>query len=125
MAIYNGFSTLQKNKRFKLTDFELIKRDLLNHFHIRRGEKLMNPNFGCIIWGMLFEPLTDDLRTAITEDVKRIIGYEIRVRLDSIILTEFQQGLHIEVELTYLTTNQIETLSLRFTRDSKTITVVG
>jgi phage baseplate assembly protein W len=57
MTTYRGLSTLGQNKKFRLTDIELVKRDLLNHFQIRKGEKLMNPNFGSIIWNMLFEPL--------------------------------------------------------------------
>ena len=42
-------STINQVKKFRLTDAELIKRDLLNHFAIRKGEKLENPNFGTII----------------------------------------------------------------------------
>jgi len=41
IATYKGFSTI--NNDFgspKLTDTDLIKRDLLNHFAIRKGEKL-------------------------------------------------------------------------------------
>ena len=31
MAIfYKGFSTIGRNKKFRLTDFDLIKQDLLN-----------------------------------------------------------------------------------------------
>lgn len=124
MSIYRGFSTLQESKRFKLTDFELIKRDILNHFYLRRGEKLMNPNFGSIIWNILFDPLTDELRKAVTDDVKRIIAYEMRVQLDRIIVTEFDHGLQLELDLTYLTTNQTDQLKLRFDRDSGALTIV-
>ena len=68
MAIrYKGFSTIDQTKKFRLTDFELVKQDLLNHFSIRKGEKLMNPNFGSIIWNMLFEPLTADVKSTIVE----------------------------------------------------------
>ena len=51
---YKGFSTIDQTKKFRLTDIDLVKRDLLNHFSIRKGEKLMTPNFGSIIWNMLF-----------------------------------------------------------------------
>ena len=50
MAItYKGFSTVGRNQKFRLTDFDLVKQDLINHFNIRKGEKLMNPNFGTVI----------------------------------------------------------------------------
>ena len=60
---YRGFSTVSTGtQNFTLYDFELIKQDLLNHFYIRKGERLMQPNFGTIIWDMLFEPLTPQVQ---------------------------------------------------------------
>ena len=38
--------------------------------HIRKGEKLENPEFGTIIWDCLFEPLTEDLRETIAQCAK-------------------------------------------------------
>ena len=43
MAIYKGFSTYNRSKRFTLTDFECVKQDIYNYFNIRPGEKLMRP----------------------------------------------------------------------------------
>ena len=57
MSTYRGFSTLVNAKKYRLTDFELVKQDLINHFNIRKGEKLMKPDFGTVIWDMLFEPV--------------------------------------------------------------------
>jgi phage baseplate assembly protein W len=71
---YRGFSTVNQVKKFRLTDFELVKQDLINHFSIRKGEKLMNPNFGSIIWNMLYEPLTADVKSVLVEDVKKIVA---------------------------------------------------
>jgi phage baseplate assembly protein W len=69
MATYMGFSTNKKFSNFKATDFDLAVEDLLNHFNIRIGEKLMNPKFGCIVWDMLFESFTDDVRQIIMENI--------------------------------------------------------
>ena len=41
MAMYIGFSTVDDPEKYRLTDFALVKRDLQNHFAIRKGEKLM------------------------------------------------------------------------------------
>ena len=123
-TIYKGFSTINQQKKFRLTDYELIKRDILNHFSIRRGEKLMNPTFGTVIWDLLFDPLTDETRNAITADVKKIAAYEVRVSVDAVIVTQFDQGLQIELELTYLQTNQTDKLVMQFDRDSVSLTVV-
>jgi len=127
MALYNGFSTYNRFKKFKVSDFDLVQQDLFNHFNIRKGEKLMNPNFGTIIWGMLFEPFTDSVRTAITDDIKRICSYDPRIATNSIRLDEYQQGLQISIKVTYLTTNKTATLTFNFDRDSKTISkgIVG
>ena len=74
MAImYKGFSTVGRDKKFRLTDFELVKQDLLNHFQIRKGEKLMNPNFGTIIWNVLYDPFTEAVKSAIAADVKAML----------------------------------------------------
>jgi phage baseplate assembly protein W len=121
MAMYNGFSTYNRLKKFKVTDFELVQQDIFNHFNIRKGEKLMNPEFGTIIWGMLFEPFTDSVRKAITNDVKRIVTYDPRIAVDTIQLDEFQAGIQITITLTYLVENKTTTLSFNLDRDSRTL----
>jgi phage baseplate assembly protein W len=121
MALYSGFSTYNRYKKFRVTDFDLVQQDLFNHFNIRKGEKLMNPEFGTIIWGMLFEPLTDTVRKAIVADVKRIAMYDPRIAVNSIQLNEYQQGLQINMVLTYLVEDRTVTLAFNFDRDSKTV----
>ena len=123
MAIlYKGFSTVGRNKKFRLTDFELIKQDLINHFQIRKGEKLMNPNFGTIIWNVLYDPFTPELKSAIIADIKAIAAYDPRVSIDNVIVTEYETGIQIELELRYLQTNQTNLLNLRFNNQNRTLT---
>jgi phage baseplate assembly protein W len=111
---YKGFSTQAGNRNFRLTDFDLIKQDILNHFNIRKGEKLMRPNFGTIIWNVLHEPFTEDLKSVITQDVKAIASYDPRVSFDNIIITEFDQGIQIELQLRYVLTNQTNVMLMNF-----------
>lgn len=120
-VIYKGFSTVGKSKKFRLTDFELIKQDIVNHFHIRKGEKLMNPNFGTIIWNVLHEPLTEDLKSVITSDIKDIANYDPRVSVDNVIITEYNQGIQIELDLRYLQTDQSNLMRLRFDRQTENL----
>ena len=119
---YKGFSTQAGNKNFRLTDFDLIKQDILNHFNIRKGEKLMRPNFGTIIWNVLHEPFTEDLKSVIAQDVKAIASYDPRVSFDNIIITEFDQGVQIELQLRYVLTNQTNVMLMTFNGDANRLT---
>jgi phage baseplate assembly protein W len=123
MAItYKGFSTQAGNRNFRLTDFDLIKQDIINHFNIRKGEKLMRPNFGTIIWNVLHEPFTEDLKSVISQDVKAIASYDPRVSFDNIIITEFDQGVQIELQLRYVLTNQTNVMLLNFNGTTNALT---
>lgn len=119
MTLYKGFSTYNRRKKFRVTDFELVKQDLFNHFNIRKGEKLMNPDFGTIIWNTLFEPLTEDIKALIIEDIQRVAAYDPRVAIDNVLVTQFDRGIQIELELRYVTTNQIDTLRLTFDKNTQ------
>jgi phage baseplate assembly protein W len=119
--IYKGFSTQAGNRNFRLTDFDLIKQDIVNHFNIRKGEKLMRPNFGTIIWNVLHEPFTEDLKSVISQDVKAIASYDPRVSFDNIIITEFDQGVQIELQLRYVLTNQTNIMLLNFNGTTNTL----
>jgi len=113
--MYKGFSTINPNtENFGLYDLELIRQDLLNHFHVRQGERLMNPSFGTIIWDLLFEPLTEDLKTLITENVNTIINYDPRIKADQVIVTAYESGIQIECYLTFLPYNIQQSMQLRF-----------
>jgi phage baseplate assembly protein W len=123
MSIYRGFSTVGRNKKFRITDFELIKQDLINHFYIRKGEKLMNPDYGTIIWNMIFENLTPELKSIIQDDVKRIVSSDPRLQVDNILVTEYQLGLQIELELSTVAENQSEVMRLEFDRTNQSLSV--
>jgi phage baseplate assembly protein W len=120
---YKGFSTIDQTKKFRLTDFDLIKRDLLNHFAIRKGEKLMNAEFGSIIWNLLFEPLTADVKALIVGDINRIIGSDPRIRVDDVLVDQLDMGLQIQVELTILPDNYSDIVNLTFNRDLNSVVV--
>lgn len=121
-TIYKGFSTLAPSRNFRLTDFDLIKQDIINHFNIRKGEKLMRPNFGTIIWNVLHEPFTDDLKSVIATDIKAIASYDPRVSFDNIIVTEYDQGIQIELQLRYVPTNQTNLMLMNFNNQTNTLT---
>jgi phage baseplate assembly protein W len=112
---YKGFSTVNTStENFSLYDFELIKQDLLNHFYVKQGERLMNPAFGTIIWDLLFEPLTEDVKYIILQNVNEIVNHDPRVQASNVIVTGYDTGIRIEVTLTYLQYNLSERLQIQF-----------
>jgi phage baseplate assembly protein W len=112
---YKGFSTISADtENFALYDFQLIQQDLLNHFYTKQGERLMNPEFGCIIWSMLFEPMTPEVQSMITQNVGEIINYDPRVSADQVTVTAYDTGIQIDCILTYLPYNLSQAMQLRF-----------
>ena len=113
--MYKGFSTVNTStENFGLYDMELVKQDLINHFHVRQGERLMNPAFGTIIWDLLYEPLTDNLKELITQNVNEIINYDPRIQANQVVVTSYETGIQIECTLTYLPYNISQGMQLRF-----------
>jgi phage baseplate assembly protein W len=116
---YRGISTVGKRPgESTLYDLQLIKQDLINHFHIRQGEKLENPEFGTIIWDVLFEPLTEDLKEVIAENVTEIINYDPRIQVEQVVVDAYESGIIIECELKYLPYNIVEQLVFRFDEEN-------
>mgnify|MGYP001189578279 CR=1 FL=1 len=112
---YRGLSTIDPaNKSNVLYDVALIKQDILNNFHIRQGEKLENPEFGTIIWDVIHEPLTEQLQQVIAQNVTEIVNGDPRVSVDSIVIDQYESGIIIDCNLTYLPYNISEQLRLKF-----------
>ncbi len=118
---YKGFSSKSSSKKFKLYDIDLVKQDLVNHFYIRKGEKLENPNFGTVIWDMLFEPFTIEVKDIISKDVQDIVNYDPRVRVNAIMVDSTEQGIRIEANVTYIPFNVTERMLFDFDKTNSII----
>lgn len=117
--MYKGFSTVNtETDNFALYDFELIKQNLMNHFYIRQGERLMNPAFGTIIWDLIFEPLTEEVKELILQNVNDIVNYDPRVQASDVMVTSYETGIQLQVTLTYLPYNLSESLQLQFDQNN-------
>ena len=116
---YRGLSTVNPDSNSStLFDIGLIKQDIINHFHIRQGEKLENPEFGTIIWDALYEPLTESMKEAIVQNVTEIVNSDPRVTVNSVVLDQYESGLIIDCDLTYLPYNTSEKMRLTFDEDN-------
>lgn len=118
--LFIGFSTqeMEGKRGWSVADIQLIKRDLLNHFYTRKGERVMLPTFGTIIWDLLFEPFTDSIKGAIEADVRRVVKSDPRVALQGVNVSTSANGITVAVELKYVPYDSIGTFSMEFDRRS-------
>ena len=118
---YKGFSSKEYSKNFKLYDIDLVKQDLINHFYIRKGEKLENPEFGTVIWDMLFENFTEDVKQIIAKDVEAIINYDPRISVNSVTVDSTDQGIRIQADIVYVPFNVNERMTFDFDKANNMI----
>ena len=116
---YRGLSTVDPaNRSNVLYDIALIKQDIINHFHIRQGEKLENPEFGTIVWDVIYEPLTEQLKTVIAQNVTEIVNADPRVSVDAIVIEQYESGIIVDCTLSYLPYNISEQMRLTFDEEA-------
>ena len=115
---YRGISTVANPRGFNLYDLEIIKQDIINHFHIRKGEKLENPMFGTIIWDILFEPFTEDLKELIIQDITEVINYDPRISVETVTVDAYESGLQVDCTLTYIPYSISETMRIKFDQNN-------
>lgn len=119
MATYKGYTSVGRDfVDTAATDAVLIRADLANHFNTKAGERVMNPDFGCLVWNYIFDPFTDDTRLAIMENLQEIVNSDPRVVLNNIDIQEYEHGLQVELDLIYAKTNQVDKMMVTF--DSRT-----
>lgn len=115
-----GYTTQgASNTALYLTDLELAKQDLANHFKIRKGEKWTNPDFGSNIPLYVMEPLDDITIDLIEQDVIGVVSYDPRFDLidNTLRVQEDDQTVTMRVELLYLPTTTQTDLVVKFDRE--------
>ena len=116
--IFKGFSSRAELNNFKLYDFDLIKQDLINRLSVRKGERVENPEFGTIIYDVIFEPLTEALKQAIADDVAKNLNADPRLSTQDIIVSESEHGISVQATITYVPYNITEKLTFSFDENS-------
>jgi phage baseplate assembly protein W len=115
---YKGFSSRAEENNFKLYDFQLVKQNLINQTVCAKRRRLENPEFGTIIYDVLFEPLTDALKQAILDDITANVGADPRLSADNIVVSQSDHGISVQVDLTYVPYNITEKLKFGFDENS-------
>lgn len=82
---FQGFST-KTDQIFpaRLYDIDLAKQDLLNEIYTRKGERVMEPQFGSIVWELLFDPMSEQAHEDIKADMVKIVGRDPRWELENV-----------------------------------------
>jgi phage baseplate assembly protein W len=112
---YSGFSSVDiSNKNSKLFDFALIQQDIVNQFQTRKGERVMLPTFGSIIWDLLMEPMTDSVYDLLSQDIQNICASDPRVAPTQININTQPGGYLIEITLVLVGTDQTSNMVLNF-----------
>jgi phage baseplate assembly protein W len=124
MATFIGFNTIDQFKKFTLTDFELIKRDLLNAFNIRPGQLPGRPAYGTTLWSFVFEPQTQGTQTSIQQEVQRVAGGDPRIFISQVQAFPQENGILIQIELTVVPTTDAKILSIFFDQQQRTASYV-
>lgn len=118
-ATFKGFSTVGQNKPpYRLRDLELVKQDLMNHIHTRRGERVMMPTFGTNIPLYIFEPKTEAILETIESELMEVFDADPRVEFIGMNVTEKEHLVEIAVELQYVPGDISDILYLNFTEES-------
>ena len=115
---FKGFSSRAERQNFKVYDFECAKQDLMNRLSIRKGERVENPEFGTIIYDVLFEPFTDDLKDQIVEDITENLNADPRIATDEILVSQQDKGIAIQATLRYVPLDITEKVQFQFDENS-------
>lgn len=124
MTTFVGFNTQNQYKKFTLLDFELVKRDLLNAFNIRRGQLPGRPAYGTILWDYLFENQVQAVQQGIIEEVQRVAGGDPRIYISDIQVYPQENGMLIELQLQTIGGVNAELLSVFFDQTQRSASYV-
>lgn len=124
MTVFIGFNTIKQYKKFTLTDFELIKRDLLNAFNIRQGQLPGRPAYGSNIYDFVFEPQTKKTQDEVLKEIQRVAGGDPRIYVSDLQCYPQENGLLIELQIQVVRSSNAERLRLFFDNQQRTASYV-
>jgi len=124
MTTFVGFNTINQFKKFTLTDFDLIQRDLLNAFSIRQGELPGRPGYGTTLYDFLFENQVEQISQQIRAEIQRVAGGDPRLTINDIQVFPQENGILIQLQITVINTTNAEILSIFFDEQTRNASYV-
>lgn len=113
---FKGFASPEVGLTQVLYDQELVKRDLLNHFNTRKGERAFDAAYGFIGWDLVFELDQPSIKQTLDDDARRIVGEDPRVSLEFLEVSNTEYGYIINMTLYYVQLETVEDLQVVFDR---------
>jgi phage baseplate assembly protein W len=88
---------------FKTFDnINAVRNGIKNIFTWRRGERIILPDFGNILYLYIYEPMTADVLNDIQREVRDMINrWEPRVVIDSVNIVPFPDQNEIQIQVSY------------------------
>lgn len=77
----------------------------------------MEPEFGTIIWDLLFEPFDNFTKNKVYAEIQRIINSDPRVEIKEVIIDEDEKGIFVEISLQFKPYDIVDSLYVRFLRE--------
>lgn len=99
--------------------FDQAKSNLKNLLLTKKGERVMQPNFGTNIHSLLFEQMDDSFETKLQETITKNVSYwlpYITIQEIDIEMTDEMKDRHIaNMNIQFTVGNQIDTQEITFT----------
>jgi phage baseplate assembly protein W len=114
MTTFIGYSSVNRPKKFTLTDYPLIKQDLINAFNIRQGSLPGRPATGTMLWDFLFENQIEELQNNIIREVQRVVAQDPRITVTDIQCFPQQNGILLQLQVQTVQSSNAEILSVFF-----------
>ena len=106
-------------KSYTVTDFDLIKRDLLNALNIRQGEMPGRPDVGTSMWALIYEPQSAETSRAINTEIQRVVAQDPRISISDINVFAQENGIQVELEVQTVAGQEAQLLELFFDNEKQ------
>jgi len=114
MATFIGYSTVNRPRQSTLTDYDLIKQDLINAFNIRQGSLPGRPATGTVIWDFLFENQIEELQNNVLQEIQRVVAQDPRITVVQVQVFPQENGMLIQLQVQTVQSTTAEILSVFF-----------
>jgi len=119
MPTFIGYSTINRYKSYTVTDFALIKRDLLNALNIRQGEMPGRPSVGTTMWSLIYEPQNASTSQQVITEIQRVVAQDPRIAISDINVYAQENGILVELEVQTVQGQNAEMMAIFFDQNQQ------